>query len=99
MLTRCCCSGCVDAFGASGRRCWPTDFDRLPSALDAERTEASEFSPDPTGEISNFQAPFQVSFDVPPTATAADNPKCDAVMRIASSLVCLVNGKPLRDPR
>ena len=50
MLTQCCCSGCVDVFDASGRRCWPTDFDRRPGALDAERTEASELSPDPTGE-------------------------------------------------
>jgi hypothetical protein len=47
MLVQCCCSGFVDVFGAGGRRCY---LDRLSGALDAERTEASESGPDPTGE-------------------------------------------------
>jgi hypothetical protein len=50
MLAQCCCSGCVDVFGAGGRRCCPTDLDRRFGALDAERIEASEPGPDPTGE-------------------------------------------------
>jgi hypothetical protein len=48
MLAQCC--WCVDVFGAGGRRCCPTDLDRRSDALDAERTEASELGPDPTGE-------------------------------------------------
>src|SRR6516225_8336605 len=47
MLAQCCCSGCVDVFGGGGRRCYP---DRRSGALDAERAEASEPGPDPTGE-------------------------------------------------
>jgi hypothetical protein len=50
MPARCCCSGVRDLFGAGGRRCSPTDVDRRSGALDAERTEASEPGPDPTGE-------------------------------------------------
>jgi hypothetical protein len=49
MLAQCCCSGYVDLFGAGGRGC-PNDLDRRFGALDAERTEASELGPDPTGE-------------------------------------------------
>jgi hypothetical protein len=44
MLAQCCC---VDVFGAGSRRCY---LDRRSAALDAERTEASEPGPDPTGE-------------------------------------------------
>jgi hypothetical protein len=50
MLAQCCCSGCVDVFGAGGRRCCPTDFARRSGVLDAERAEASEVGPYPTGE-------------------------------------------------
>jgi hypothetical protein len=50
MLAQCCCSGCVDVFGAGGRGCCPNELDRRSGALDAERTEASELGPDPTGE-------------------------------------------------
>jgi hypothetical protein len=47
MLAQCCCSGCVDVFGTGGRRCY---LDRRSGALDAERTEAGEPGPDPTGK-------------------------------------------------
>jgi hypothetical protein len=50
MLAQCCCSGCVDVFGAGVSRCCPTDLDRRFGALDAERSEASEPGTDPTGE-------------------------------------------------
>jgi hypothetical protein len=44
------CSGRVDVFGAGGRRSCPTDLDRRSCALDAERTEAGELDPEPTGD-------------------------------------------------
>src|SRR5262249_6171519 len=47
MLALCCCSGCVDVFGEGGRRCC---LNWCSGALDAERTEASEPGPYPTGE-------------------------------------------------
>jgi hypothetical protein len=50
MLARCCCFGCIDVLGAGGRRCCITDLDRRSGALDAERTEAGEPGPDPTGK-------------------------------------------------
>jgi hypothetical protein len=42
--------GCIDVLGAGGRRCCITDLDRRSGALDAERTEAGEPGPDPTGK-------------------------------------------------
>jgi len=50
MLAQCYCSGRVGVFGAGGRRWRPTEIDRRSDALNAERTEASESGPDPTGE-------------------------------------------------
>jgi hypothetical protein len=50
MLAQCCCSASVDMFNAGRCRRCPTSLDRRPGALDAERTEATEPGPDPTGE-------------------------------------------------
>src|SRR6516225_8104717 len=64
MLAQCCCSGYVDVFGAGGRGC-PNDLDRRSGALDAERTEASELGPDPTGESTRSPQHRQYSKSPP----------------------------------
>jgi hypothetical protein len=57
MLAQCCCSACVDMFGARGCRCCLTDLDRRFGALVAERTEATKPGPDPTGESVAASSP------------------------------------------